>query len=553
MKKIIKILNEKKLVILIATSISVIGIVLVIIFLNRKINTKVFDNNYYLFSYDTKWSISKKSGLQVNLKNGSKGTLGIQSFQIEDEYKYLNIADFIDDILYGINEQNKTYKLISQSNDKITKYSYDGYKFLYEGDSSQTMVVVTKIGDKMLLFNYEAKNKYFDILIDSVENIIYNFELKPDKFDLNYKISVDTEDVSYSKNDALAKKIDKLDSYEIANSNYYVNYSIPNIFKMTSFDSKSGSFVYKEGNNRIILNTYIYNFNIYDYIDSTKDSGSIYSDYDYLKKDTAKYKNFVDGINEFNIGNYNGYIYKVSYTNTGTIKNDIDAYIIAIELNKNHILRIKVEGTNIKVPRELLNNIKINSIKNYSSYVTRNVDNGNMLIELKRFINSDYDKYELLKIKLPEKYREIDKQNNIYSDRYFGLNYDSNNEVYQYNIHYKISSLTKDSEIDLVNSNMNSYKTYGEVKELSFLGEREINGKNYSLYNASYYKKGSLYNSSDDSVIYKINEKILINELSDGGCVVIIIDGNDIEVDDTLLNEITSIEISTELLNNGKR
>ena len=100
MKKIIKILNEKKLVILIATSISVIGIVLVIIFLNRKINTKVFDNNYYLFSYDTKWSISKKSGLQVNLKNGSKGTLGIQSFQIEDEYKYLNIADFIDDILY---------------------------------------------------------------------------------------------------------------------------------------------------------------------------------------------------------------------------------------------------------------------------------------------------------------------------------------------------------------------------------------------------------------------------------------------------------------------
>ena len=124
MKKIIKILNEKKLVILIATSISVIGIVLVIIFLNRKINTKVFDNNYYLFSYDTKWSISKKSGLQVNLKNGSKGTLGIQSFQIEDEYKYLNIADFIDDILYGINEQNKTYKLISQSNDKIKKYSY---------------------------------------------------------------------------------------------------------------------------------------------------------------------------------------------------------------------------------------------------------------------------------------------------------------------------------------------------------------------------------------------------------------------------------------------
>ena len=441
MKKIIKILKKYHLAFLIAAIIAAIGTILVLMLVDKKINTKTFENNYYTFNYDTKWSITNKSNSMVKLKNDDKATLNVEIVQMDDEYKYSNISDFIDDILYDINDQNKEYKLISQKDSKITKSSYDGYKFLYESDSSQVMITIAKTGDKVIIFNYEAKNKYFDILLDSVQNIIYNFKLKPDTFDLSYKISVDTNNIAYSKNDSLVSKIKELKTYEIANSNYYVNYSIPDIFRMTSFDSKSGTFDYKENNNRITLNTYIFNFNIYDYVDSSKEYSNIYSDYSYVKKDSDKYLNFVDGTSEFNIGKYKGYIYKISYTTTEYVKNDIDAYIIAIALNKNHILRIKVEGTNIKVPKELIDSIKINSVRNYSSYITRNIDNGNLLVELKRFVNYNYNEYESLKLKLPDKYREIDKQGNIYSDRYFGLNYDSNNEVYQYNVHYKFTTL----------------------------------------------------------------------------------------------------------------
>ena len=201
MKKIIKILKKYHLAFLIAAIIAAIGTILVLMLVDKKINTKTFENNYYTFNYDTKWSITNKSNLMVKLKNDDKATLNVEIVQMDDEYKYSNISDFIDDILYDINDQNKEYKLISQKDSKITKSSYDGYKFLYESDSSQVMITIAKTGDKVIIFNYEAKNKYFDILLDSVQNIIYNFKLKPDTFDLSYKISVDTNNIAYSKND----------------------------------------------------------------------------------------------------------------------------------------------------------------------------------------------------------------------------------------------------------------------------------------------------------------------------------------------------------------
>ena len=546
MKKIVSTLKTYHIAFLIAALIASIGVILVFTLVGKKINTKIFENNYYTFSYDTKWGITNKSDSMVKMKNDDKATLDIEIVQMSDDYKYSNINDFIDDLLYNINNQNREYKLISQKDSKVTKSYYDGYKFLYESDTSQVMITIAKTGDKVIIFNYEAKNKYFDILLDSVQNIIYNSILKPDTFDLSYKIYAETNDISYSTNDTLVDKIKSLKTYEIANSNYYVNYSIPDIFRMTSFDSQSGNFDYKEENNSITFNTYILNYNIYDYIDKSKEYSSIYSNYSYVKKDLSKYPNFVDGTSEFNIGKYKGYIYKVSYSTTEYIKKDIDAYIIAIALNKNHILIINIEGTNIKIPKELIDSIKINSVRNYSSYITRNIENNNLLVELKRFTNHNYNEYEILKIKLPEKYREIDKMNNIYSNRYFGLNYDSENKVYQYNVHYKFTTLTKKSEIDLANSNISSYKNYGEIKEMTFVEDRNINGKTFSIYNSSYYKKDRLYNGSDESIIYKIYERMLIYELDSGSSIVIIIDGNNIDVDEAILSELTNFEISKE-------
>ena len=544
MKKIIDIFKQYYLSFLIAIFVSVLGLVIVIKLADKTISIKTFTNDYYSFDFDSNWDINIISKKKVELNNTKKGKLIIELSEMEDEYKYSKISEFVDEILYDIHDQNKEYNLISQKEDKITKFGYDGYKLLYESDNTQVMVVVAKSGDKLILFDYEADNKYFDILLDSVQTIINGFELKHNTFDLSYKISVDTKDISYSKNDDLVYKIKSLKNYEIANSNYYVNYSIPDIFKTTSFDSKLGIFNHQDGNGRISLVVNVYNYNIYDYIDASKDYGNVYSEYTYVKQNQDKYQNIIDGISEYNIGDYKGFIYKISYTSTGYITNEIDAYVIIIELNKNHILSIKVEGDNIKIPKELLNSIKINAIKNYSSYIISKKEENTISFELKQFVDYNYNNYETVKFNIPSKYKEIDNKNNIFTERYFGLNYDSNNEVYQYNIHYKLFNLTKEYTINSLNTSLKSYQSYGDVKELSFVEERTINNQVYSVYNASYYKINKVYNGKNESNLCKVNVKILLHELESEGCFAIIIEGNDIGDYNTLFNELSNFEIS---------
>ncbi len=544
MKKIINILKQYYFSFLIAIFVSVLGLVIVIKLADKTISIKTFTNDYYSFDFDSNWDINIISKKKVELNNTKKGKLIIELSEMEDEYKYSKISEFVDEILYDIHDQNKEYNLISQKEDKITKFGYDGYKLLYESDNTQVMVVVAKSGDKLILFDYEADNKYFDILLDSVQTIINGFELKHNTFDLSYKISVNTEDISYSKNDDLVYKIKSLKNYEIANSNYYVNYSIPDIFKTTSFDSKLGIFNYQDGNGRISLVVNVYNYNIYDYIDASKDYGNVYSEYTYVKQNQDKYQNIIDGISEYNIGDYKGFIYKISYTSTGYITNEIDAYVIIIELNKNHILSIKIEGDNIKIPKELLNSIRISAIKNYSSYIISKKEENTISFELKQFVDYNYNNYETIKFNIPSKYKEIDNKNNIFTERYFGLNYDSNNEVYQYNIHYKLFNLAKEYTINSLNTSLKSYQSYGDVKELSFVEERTINNQAYSVYNASYYKINKVYNGKNESNLCKVNVKILLHELESEGCFAIIIEGNDIGDYNTLFNELSNFEIS---------
>lgn len=541
MKKILDLFRKYKMVFLIALTIIILGLVFMFIFMNRKINTNTYSSKYYTFNYDEKWKIVEKSDPVIKLKNSNKASLSIKTITLNDEYKYSDISEIIDNLLYTISSQNKNYKLISKVDSKVTKALYKGYRLLYENTSSQVMIVVTKIGDKLVLFNYEAENKYFDILLDSVHNIIYNFKVKSDSFKLSYKLSVDTGSINYSSNDKLKAKLKNTKKYDIASKNYAINYSLPSIFKLTSMNSSMGTFSYSDDdNNKIYITTNVFNSNIYDYIDSSKSYGTIYSDYNYLKN-----KKFTAKLSEFKMGKYDGYIYKVSYKDTELV----EAYTIAIAINKNHIFLIKIEGKNIKIPEELIKLIQINSITNYSSYIKKNTSNGISIVELKRFMDYNYKEYDSIKIKLLEKYKEKDMDNNVYSDRYFGLNYDQNNDVYQYNIHYILSSTSYpiNSQIEVVNSNMDSYKSYGEIEKMTAHGTKNLNGKNFLLYDGSFYNREKLYNSSDESVLYKTYRKMLIYELESGGCLSIIIDGNNIDLDDNILNELSNFEITKEV------
>lgn len=550
MKKIIDKLKKYKLVIIIALIIVIIGTTLIFTLNSKNMSMYAFDNNYYDFNYDKTWQIKDKSDLSVSLNNKDKASLNIELINIDDEYKYSDLTDIIDDLLYTINSQNSNYKLISKKEDRVTKLEYSGYKLLYENDESQAMITILKNGDKIVVFNYEALNKYFDILLDSVQNIIYNFALKPEKFELTSNITVNTEEMDYASNISLANKLTDTKDYTMASQNYEVNYSIPSIFKIKDFYSNYGNFEYKDSDGKIKITTGVYKVNMYDYIDSSKTIGTIYSDCSYMKESPDTYKDLKEKISEFKIGDYSGYIYKISYTYHFVDDRQEEKYIIAVAINKNHIFEAKIEGEGIKIPQKLIEQIKINSVNNYSSYIIRNVENGYFNVEFKQFKDYNYKDYYLINLKLPEKYREMPSYLNVYTKRDFGLNYDHDNEVYQYDIDYDFSSYYMEAAIESANSSMNSNSKYGAVSEMQEEEPIILNDKKFLVYSGSYYKKGALYNSSESNIVYKVNKKILVYELENSRYLTITIDANDTDINDNILRELTDFSVSEEVYDN---
>lgn len=550
MKKIIDKLKKYKLIIIIALIIVIIGTTLIFTLNGKNMSMYAFDNNYYDFNYDKTWQVKDKSDLSVSLNNKDKASLNIELINIDDEYKYSDLSDIIDDLLYTINSQNSDYKLISKKEDKVTKLEYSGYKLLYENDESQAMITILKSGDKVVVFNYEALNKYFDILLDSVQNIIYNFALKPEKFELTSNITVNTEEMDYANNISLANKLIDTKDYTMASQNYEVNYSIPSIFKIKDFYSNYGNFEYQDSDGKIKITTGVYKVNMYDYIDSSKTIGTIYSDCSYMKESPDTYKDLKEKISEFKIGDYSGYIYKISYTYHFVDDRQEEKYIIAVAINKNHIFEAKIEGEGIKIPQKLIEQIKINSVNNYSSYIIRNVENGYFNVELKQFKDYNYKDYYLINLKLPEKYRETASYLNVYTKRYFGLNYDHDNEVYQYDIDYDFSSYYVEAAIKSANSSMNSNSKYGTVSEMQEEEPIILNDKKFMVYSGSYYKKGALYNSNESNIVYKVNKKILVYELENSRYLMITIDANDTDINEDILRELTDFSVSEEVYDN---
>lgn len=550
MKKIIDKLKKYKLVIIIALIIVIIGTTLIFTLNGKNMSMYAFDNNYYDFNYDKTWQVKDKSDLSVSLNNKDKASLNIELINIDDEYKYSDLTDIIDDLLYTINSQNSNYKLISKKEDRVTKLEYSGYKLLYENDESQAMITILKNGDKVVVFNYEALNKYFDILLDSVQNIIYNFALKPEKFELTSNITVNTEEMDYASNISLANKLTDTKDYTMASQNYEVNYSIPSIFKIKDFYSNYGNFEYKDSDGKIKITTGVYKVNMYDYIDSSKTIGTIYSDCSYMKESPDTYKDLKEKISEFKIGDYSGYIYKISYTYHFVDDRQEEKYIIAVAINKNHIFEVKIEGEGIKIPQKLIEQIKINSVNNYSSYIIRNVENGYFNVEFKQFKDYNYKDYYLINLKLPEKYREMPSYLNVYTKRDFGLNYDHDNDVYQYDIDYDFSSYYMEAAIESANSSMNSNSKYGAVSEMQEEEPIILNDKKFLVYSGSYYKKGALYNSSESNIVYKVNKKILVYELENSRYLTITIDANDTDINDNILRELTDFSVSEEVYDN---
>ncbi|MBE6153841.1 MAG: hypothetical protein E7166_06435 [Firmicutes bacterium] len=551
--KLFELYRKYKLAIVIGLSIIVVGLIGIILFLTLGNNSSIkeYKNNNYIVKYDNSWKINSKEDNLIILEHERGSKLSIEIIELQEEYKFSNMEDMLDELLYDIETQNKDFKLLYKEKDSITKNKYEGYRMLYENADSQAMVVVAKKSDKLIMFTYEAKNNYFDILLDSVQNIIYDFDTVEEKFDLTHNLNIETKEISYGEDETVVSLLKNTTQQEIATNNYHVKYSIPSNFKVSMLNSQIGSFNFEgleEGKMSITVN--LYNRNIYEYLDKEK-SLNVYSEYKYYKTD-EEYSKYTESIDKFD-SDFESYIYKCSYyydkaieygenfeiNYTSELKDNI---ILIYALDRNHILLIKIESSKVAIPKKLIDMIKIDSSNNYSSFSDSTKENGMIKSVLKRHVGYE-DKLEEITIKLPEKYKEIDKNLNVYEKRNYSLDYNDELEIYNYDVEYSLTSEYLKLESQVSNISSSFPRAYGDYKELTYSGEQNINGKNFVVYDGGYTDISGIMFTSTNRVRYYVNVKVLFYKLENGGYLTIELEGNGNQISNELLNEITNFEI----------
>jgi len=557
-EKILSIYTKYKLSIIIALSIIVLGLIGLILFsiYTNKLSIKEFKNNSYSFKYDTTWKIKDKDSQSITLEHNKGSKLNIEIVSLQEEYRYSSIDDMLDELFYDIVIQNKDFKLLYKEKELVTKNEYDGYKMLYENNDSQAMVLISKKINKLIIFTYEAKNEYFDILLDSVQNIIYDFNTLEKKYDLAYNLKLETSHIEYNDSVEVTKLLENTKQHEIASHNYYVKYSIPDQFKNGRIDSSSGYFKFEgleEGT--ITLSVNIYNKNIYEHLDKEKGL-NVYSKWSIFKTD-EDYSKFEESLDKL-FGDYESYVYKNSYyydkvvtfdeNFNSNFTSELNENVILIYvLDRNHIILFEISSSKVAIPKELINMIKIDLSENYSSYFASTNKDGLIISKLKRLVNSDDQSVEEITLKLPEKYKEIDNSSilttNIYEKRNYVLDYNEELEIYDYEIEYYLANkyTTMDDYASIVNSSF--IHDYGDYKDLSYSGEKNINNKTFKIYDGWYTDISGIMFTNTNRINYYTNVKLLSYELSSGGYLIIEIEGNGVQISDNLLNELTNFEI----------
>lgn len=559
-EKLYDIYKKYKIAIIIALAIVLVGILCLVLFNVLKSNSKLIalDEKNYSLKYDNSWKIKEKKDNYVSLNHkSSKSLLKIEGIDLDKEYKYSDIDDLIDEIVYNIGEQNKKYKLISKQKDIFTKYEFKGYKLLYETETEQVMIMTFKKSDKLIVASYEAQNKYFDMLLDSVQNIVYNFNTTDENFELKNSIKTETSEISFSESEDLDKILTDTKEYEIGSNNYKVIYEIPSLFELSSFNTTTNYFnLRKYDKAQMTISVNIYNKNVYEYLDKDNFS-NVYKNYKSYKED-KDISDFEEHISELDSKYSDSYIYKNSYKTPATKYNDkfeavsykrTDENVELIySLNRNHILIITIKSTGSPITKKLLDFIKIKSVLNYSSYTKNKIENGYIIAELQKYIGYEKNKVNNIIIKLPESYKEIDKKNNLYNERYFGLNYDEDKGLYDYIIHYELS-VTNDVAKNVESLNMMFKKAYGECNYYQVVGNITINDKQFIEYVGGYTDLGGIPFTNINRYKYYVNHKALFYKLSDESYLIIEIQGNGKEISDDIVNQATNFEAKEKNIN----
>lgn len=542
--KIFNLLKKYKVVIISAIVVIAIGLISLGIAYSviNKITIKKVDEQYYAFNYDNTWKLKEKQKDMIILKHNSESLLTIQITELSDKFKYSPIDELLDEIIYSIKTENPQYKLISKKESEITKYKYKGYKLLYENDKEQVMMTLYKKSDKLISIKYESTNDYFDILLDSVNYIINNLDIKDETFNLKDSLKIETSEIKYNANEDLDKNYIDTKNYEIATNNYKVKFSLPSNFIEKELNSKLGLYNLTLNSGNIDITVNINKQNIYEYLNK-EESINVYKYYSYYHKEDSKdYTDFEETLTKLQ-SDYDSYIYKNSfYYNSQTEKIKLENAELIYSLDNNHILIIKIKTYKIPITQKLINMIKIESSQNYANYFSSNIVDNYLISSFEKFKNYDNNKINYITLKLPNTYKEIDKNTNTFLEKNYSLNYNDELKIYDYNVHY---GLTKSTDKNIINGINSIYikKSYGEYHNLEYTGDFTLSNKEFKVYDGGYTDVSGIMLTNINRKRYYVHKKVLIFEMPNDGNFYIEINGNNKEITNELLIELTNFTI----------
>lgn len=538
--KIKKIIKENKISIISCLVLLVLGSLIITIVMtnSNKDIIKEYQNTEYILKYDRTWKLKEKEENSIRLTHKNNGEINIKIVPLEGQDIYSTSEELIDELLYDIGKQNDSYKLLTKEKDIVTKLEYEGYKALYETKDKQALLVIAKKTDKLLIVTYEASIETFDILLDSVQNIIYEFEMLEGKFKLNTTLNVKTSPIKWENNEN-SSDYSKTKQYTTISNNYIVEYTIPSVIKQNIISSDTGYF----NNDDYTITSVVSTQNIYHSTIETGDFFTIFSTFNYYKEDeSGNYTNLEDGFEKLSDRDTVAYVYKYSYTDASFNNKTYESAIIVFELDKNHTFKITINSkANKKIPKELIDNIKIINFEQYADYIENKIVEDKLIGELRYFADNKYEDYRSITLKLPTKYKEIDKNMDFYSNRYYGLGLNEQTSVYNYEINYK--KIKKEEPYVQIAYEMYEYKT--DYKPLTKLNDITLNGKTWQVYSGGYSEFGDQKLSNYLIKNCYVNVLYLVTQMAEEEYLLIEIRGNGNEITNEILNDVTIFEVET--------
>lgn len=503
----------------------------ILLFMAFGANTRVINTDSYRLEIDNSWHLDASSSSEFRITHPTGGVITAKIKRLDNGDLLKNNKEVADELFFSIERQNEDYIKISSQSTNIGTNKLEAIENMYESADSNSIVTIFKFDNNVVIFDYTANKAFFDILLNSVDIIKDSLLMKSETAQLTNNLdTIKTTGIKYNNNN---KSYDKTINYELYHEQYHVNYTIPEQFKVSTYDSTAGYFNYNNSSTRINVYTKIIYSNIYNYI--TDDKYSI-KDEERAIRDSRYNSSVIVDNDRINDEIATGFIYRISYKSSLSKSENNQKIFIIYGLDNIKTFIIEIDSSGDELPKNLVDNIRLIKFEKYGYNIDKTIVDGmytgTLNISLPNSLSEK--KYYEIKYKVPSKYSEIDRGQNMYQTRYFGLYHNSNDDSYKYNISVNLYNFVD------INKCLDLYKA---GREYNFTNGFLLNKKSDININGNKFEHYSSQNTSKSTKALVFDD-IFLYELENGGYYTVQIYSDNANINQEIINDFAQLEVA---------